>query len=128
MPISFKRLSGALIFTMVFGALTTLSHAQQSATPAASKNSEAVQLSDEQLERYIAASRKIAIVVQEYQPQLEQAQDEAAREEVLQKADSEMVAAVQADGFSVEEYNGISLAIQQDNELRGRVEKMITQE
>jgi len=127
MPFSFKRLSTAILFTMAFGAASTLSYAQQSTPPAAPDAPEVVQPTDEQLERYIDASRKVASVAQEYQPQLEQASDEAARQEILQQADQEMVAAVEADGFSVEEYNGISLAIQQDDELRGRVESMINQ-
>ncbi|NLJ62018.1 MAG: DUF4168 domain-containing protein, partial [Alcaligenaceae bacterium] len=88
---------------------------------------EVVQPTDEELERYIGAAQKVAAVAQEYQPQLEQASDDAARQQIMQEADEKMVAAVEEDGLSVEEYNGISLAIQQDAELRNKVEQMLNQ-
>src|SRR5690625_1881248 len=126
MPFSIKRLTTAVFFAVTLCSVSTLSIAQeQSKPPAAPAALETVQPNDEQLERYISAARKVAAVAQEYQPQLEQAEDEADRQQIMQEADDKMVSAVQDDGFSVEEYNGISLAIQQDAELRNKVEQML---
>jgi len=126
MPFSIKRLTTAVFFAVTLGSVSTLSFAQEQSTPpAAPAAPETVQPTDEQLERYISAARKVAAVAQEYQPQLEQAEDEADRQQIMQEADDKMVSAVQDDGFSVEEYNGISLAIQQDAELRNKVEQML---
>lgn len=125
MPFNFKRLSTAVLLAATLGAASTLS--AQSTPPAAPAAPEAVQPTDQQLERYIAAAQKVAAVAQEYQPQLERASDDAARQQIMHEADEKMVAAVEADGFSVEEYNGISLAIQQDAELRNKVEQMLNQ-
>jgi len=127
MPFRIKRFSTAIFFAATLGAASTLSYAQDTTPPAAPAAPEIVQPTDEQLERYVAAARKVAEVAQEYQPQLEQAEDQAAQQQIMQEADEKMVAAVEADGFSVEEYNGISLAIQQDSELRQKVEQMVNQ-
>src|SRR5690625_201153 len=126
MPFSIKRLSTAVLFAVTLGTASALSYAQ-STPPAAPAAPEVVQPTDEELERYIGAAQKVAAVAQEYQPQLEQASDDAARQQIMQEADEKMVAAVEEDGFSVEEYNGISLAIQQDAELRNKVEQMLNQ-
>ncbi|HLS21571.1 MAG TPA: DUF4168 domain-containing protein [Paenalcaligenes sp.] len=126
MPFSIKRLSTAVLFAVTLGTASALSYAQPT-PPAAPAAPEVVQPTDEELERYIGAAQKVAAVAQEYQPQLEQASDDAARQQIMQEADEKMVAAVEEDGLSVEEYNGISLAIQQDTELRNKVEQMLNQ-
>src|SRR5699024_2281905 len=127
MPFRIKRFSTAIFFAATLDAAVALSYAHDTSPPAPAAEPEIVQPTDEQLERYVAAARKVAEVAQEYQPQLEQAEDQAAQQQIMQEADEKMVAAVEADGFSVEEYNGISLAIQQDSELRQKVEQMVNQ-
>ncbi len=127
MPFSIKRLSATLFFAATLGAASTLSYAQQTTPPVAPAAPQIVQPTDEQLERYVDAARKVTEVAQEYQPKLEQAADQAEQQKIMQEADEKMVAAVEADGFTVEEYNGISLAIQQDSKLRQKVEQMINQ-
>ena len=64
-------------------------------------------------------------VVAEYQPKLEGAQDDNARQQILSEADSKMVSEVEGTGMSVQEYNGISVAVQQDPQLRQQVEDMV---
>lgn len=84
-----------------------------------------VQPSDEQLQRYAGAVKKVSAVAADYQPRLQQAQDDAARQVVRSEADQKMVDTVQAGGMSVREYNGISRAVQRDPALRQRVESLV---
>ncbi|WP_368642487.1 DUF4168 domain-containing protein [Castellaniella ginsengisoli] len=85
------------------------------------------QPTDEQLQRYAAAVRKVGMVAAEYQPKLEAAQDEPARQAVRVEADQKMVDQVEAGGMSVAEYNGISRAVRENPELRRKVERLVGQ-
>ncbi len=82
---------------------------------------------DEQLQRYAVAVRKVSAVAAEYQPKLESAQDEPAKQAVRVEADQKMVDQVEAGGMSVAEYNGISRAVRESPELRQKVERMVGQ-
>lgn len=83
------------------------------------------QPSDDQLRRYARAVKKVSAVAAEYQPKLEAAQREPDRQSIRAEADQKMVDQVEADGMSIQEYNGISRAIQRDPELRQKVESLV---
>ena len=76
---------------------------------------------DSQLEKFASASQKVASVADEYRPKLQAAKDDPAREQVYREADEKMVKMVQADGLTVDEFNGIGQAVEQDPALRKRV-------
>lgn len=82
---------------------------------------------DEQLQRYAAAARQVSDVAAEYQPRLQAAQGEQARQAVRVEADQRMVDRVEATGMSVAEYNGISRAVRKDPALRQKVERLVGQ-
>lgn len=86
---------------------------------------ELVQPTDQQIEQYADAAQEVAIIAAAYQPKLESATTEEQRMQIMQEADQEMVAKVQEHGLSVDDYNGISLAVQQDVRLREVVEQRI---
>ena len=81
--------------------------------------------SDAQLDKFANASQKVAMVANEYQPRFDAAQDDSSRQQILQEADAKMVQLVRADGLTVEEFNGIGQAVQQDPQLRERVMEKI---
>jgi len=83
-----------------------------------------VQPSDQQLQRFASASQKVSGVVDEYRPKVEAAKSDAAKQKIVQEADAKMVKLVQADGLSVEEFNGIGRAVQQDPQLKQRLMSM----
>ncbi|MEQ4619314.1 MAG: DUF4168 domain-containing protein [Corticimicrobacter sp.] len=85
----------------------------------------AIDPSDEQLEKYVGAARKIDAVAADYQPRLAGVTDPAERQALLREADGKMIALVERDGLSVDEYNGISVAVQQNPALRQRVVDML---
>jgi hypothetical protein len=76
------------------------------------------------LQRFASASQKISGVVDEYRPKVDAAKTDAAKQKVVEEADAKMVKLVQADGLSVEEFNGIGQAIQQDPQLKQRLMSM----
>jgi hypothetical protein len=80
---------------------------------------------DEQLQRYASAVHQVSDVVAEYQPRLQAAQGDAAKQAVRVEADQKMVDRVEAGGMSVAEYNGISQAVRKDPELRKKVERLV---
>ena len=73
----------------------------------------------------IGAARKIDAVAADYQPRLAGVTDPAERQALLREADGKMIALVERDGLSVDEYNGISVAVQQNPALRQRVVDML---
>ena len=84
----------------------------------------AIKPSDAQLQKFATASQKVAMVAEEYRPKLQAAKDDTAREKVYREADEKMVRMVNADGLTVDEFNGIGQAIEQDPQLRQRVIEM----
>ncbi|MFA5491066.1 MAG: DUF4168 domain-containing protein, partial [Candidimonas sp.] len=72
------------------------------------------------LQKFVEASQKVAAVAEEYQPKLQASPDDATREQVIREADEKMVRLVMADGLTVDEYNGIGVAVEQDPQLRQR--------
>lgn len=104
-----------------FGLASPLAFAQsaESVPPAP----QVVQPTDQQLDQYATAAKQVALIANEYQPKLEAANTDEERLQIMQEADEKMVNEVQSGGLSVEDYNGISLAIQQDEKLRQQVEQ-----
>lgn len=84
----------------------------------------AIQPSDQQLQRFASASQKVSGIVDEYRPKVDAAKSDAAKQKVVEEADAKMVKLVQADGLSVEEFNGIGRAVQQDPQLKQRLMSM----
>jgi len=97
--------------------------AQQAAPPAPTQQAP-VNYSDAQLEKFVNASKKVAVISQEYTPKLQSATDEGTRQEVYREADEKMVDVVRDEGMTVEEFNGINQAIQQDQALMNRVQNI----
>lgn len=81
--------------------------------------------SDKQLEQFISASQKVAVISQEYTPKIEATSSQEEREKIFREADEKMVDAVEDEGLSVGEFNGINQALQQDPELEQRVTSML---
>lgn len=99
------------------------SMAQQAQAPAATQQAP-VNYSDGQLEKFVNASKKVAVISEEYTPKLQSSADEATRQEVYREADQKMVEVVRKEGMTVEEFNGINQAIQQDPALMERVQNI----
>ncbi len=98
--------------------------AQQAQEPAPMQQGSGAEYSDSQLEKFVNASQKVAVVSEEYTPKLQATADEQERREVYREADEKMVKIVQDEGMTVEEFNGISQALQHDQQLMERVQDL----
>ncbi|WP_025135669.1 DUF4168 domain-containing protein [Achromobacter sp. DH1f] len=118
-------LSAVLAAAALSGAPALAQNAPATQTPPQTQAAPpAVQPSDQQLQRFASASQKVSGVVDEYRPKVEAAKSDAAKQKIVQEADAKMVKLVQADGLSVEEFNGIGRAVQQDPQLKQRLMSM----
>lgn len=122
-----KRVLSVLSTTVVaFGLAGAPAYAQQPAAPTPQTSATpSAAYTDAQLEKFIAASRKVAVISQEYTPRIESTSDQQEREQIFREADEKMVTVVQDEGLSVNEFNGINQALQQDPELEQRVTRML---
>lgn len=79
-------------------------------------------LSDEKVESFVMAALGVSEVVNEYQPRIEAAEDDAARQGLATEAQEAMIGAVQdTDGITVEEYVSIGEAASADPALNERI-------
>ncbi len=85
-----------------------------------------IQPNDAQLHKFAKASTKVAVVASEYQAKLQTTPDAETRQRLMQEADDKMILLAKADGLSVDEYNGISVAVQRDPKLRQRVLDLVS--
>ncbi|GAB4226313.1 MAG: hypothetical protein Tsb0032_32640 [Kiloniellaceae bacterium] len=73
------------------------------------------------LQAYAAAVRKVQDVDAAWQPKFSAAKTAEEIEGLTRQATDEMVAEIEAQGLSVQQYNDITKAAQQDNELYDRI-------
>nr|WP_313656666.1 DUF4168 domain-containing protein [Achromobacter ruhlandii] len=123
MPHSKTAILSAIMLTAALSGAPVLA---QNAPPASQTPMapSAVQPTDQQLQRFASASQKVSGVVDEYRPKVDAAKTDAEKQKVIQEADAKMVKLVQADGLSVQEFNGIGQAVQQNPQLKERLIKM----
>ncbi|EFF74365.1 DUF4168 domain-containing protein [Achromobacter piechaudii] len=116
-------LSAAILTTALSGASAMAQNASQ--PPAQPQMAPAItQPTDQQLQRFASASQKVSGVVDEYRSKVEAAKTDDAKQKVVREADEKMVKLVRADGLSVEEFNGIGQAVQQNPQLKQKVMSM----
>lgn len=124
-----KAFLSAAILAAGFAAVPAMAQTAAPAQPPAAAQPVApvVQPTDAQLQKFVQASQKVAAVAEEYQPKVHSSPDDGAREQVMREADEKMIQLVRADGLTVDEYNGISAAVQQDPQLRQRAIELANQ-
>lgn len=117
-----KAFLNAAILAAGLAAVPAMAQTAAPAQPPASAQpaAPAMQPTDAQLQKFVQASQKVAAVVEEYRPKLHASPDDQAREQVLREADEKMIQLVRADGLTVDEYNGIGAAVEQDPQIRQR--------
>jgi len=120
----FSILSSAVI-ALGLSAGTAVAQQDAAQTQAPAEAAPAEDYSDAQLEKFVNASQQVAAISQEYTPKIEATSDQEDREKIFREADEKMVDAVEDEGLSVSEFNGINQALQQDPELEKRVTDML---
>jgi hypothetical protein len=87
----------------------------------------AIQPDEEQLDSFVVATVRIINIQQQAQQQMAAAEPEQ-QEQVRAQAMQEIVAAVENEGLSVDEYNGIVQQVESDPELGQTVQQRIQEQ
>ena len=77
--------------------------------------------SDGQLEAYVSAVVKIQEIDKAWQPRIEDAQTSGEAADLTRRATERMIAEVEAQGLTVQEYNSITQAAERDDQLYERI-------
>lgn len=86
---------------------------------------EKVDFSDEDLEKFAEARTEVDKIRDEYSEELNDVEDDQEKAQQLQeKYAKQMVESIQETGLDVQKYNKISMAMQNDPELKSQVDKM----
>lgn len=85
---------------------------------------QAIEVTDGMLEKFVTAMGNVQEISAKYSEQFQNAEDAEQAQEIQRKAQEEMVTAVNDSGLSPQEYNAIVQRVQQDEELRSRLQEM----
>lgn len=85
--------------------------------PTVLQENPAAQYSDDQLRSFADAVRDVSDVTAEYTRKLKDAGSQQEAASLQQEAEIEMIQAVEANDLSLEEYNGIATAAQNDPQM-----------
>jgi hypothetical protein len=81
-------------------------------------------VSDEEMQKFVAAYTAVEVIQTKLQEKLAAAQDIEVAAELSQTANSEVSAAVQESGLEPQRYNMLATAMSKDKDLLGRFQKM----
>jgi hypothetical protein len=83
--------------------------------------------SQSQLESYANAVVKIQEIDRAWQPRIDQAQNKEEAEQLTTQATGEMVGEIEAQGLTVQEYNSITQAAENDERLYDHIVTLLAQ-
>lgn len=86
---------------------------------------EAADISDKKLEKFADSLGEIMEIREDFTAKLEKTGDPAEAQQLQQQANEKMMNTVQENDLSIEEYNAINRAVQNDPKLRDKVIAMI---
>lgn len=84
-----------------------------------------VEVSDQQLEQFADAQIQITEIQQDFAGRLQEVDDPEQAHELQVQANEEMTEAVEEIGLSVQDFNEIAMAIQNDPELQQRLTALL---
>jgi len=119
--------AAAAVMLGLSGPVAAQAQADPSAQPPVAAQS-GVDVSDGQLRTFISAATDVQAISEKWQAKAAGSDSAEEVEEVRKQATDEMVGAVEQKGLTVDEFNAISQAAQQDPQLKARIVAMIQQQ
>lgn len=122
------RLFSSSLLALFMAAGASQVSAQQATPAPATQPAPAMQasdISDKQLESFADSLGEIMEIRQDFTAKLEKTGDPAEAQQLQQEANEKMMNTVQDNDLSIEEYNAINQAVQNDPKLRDKVISMI---
>lgn len=123
-----SRLVSASLFALFMTAGASQVSAQQASQPQAPQSAPAMQasdISDKKLEKFADSLGEIMEIRQDFTAKLEKTGDPAEAQQLQQQANQKMMETVEGNDLSIEEYNAINQAVQNNPQLRDKVISMI---
>lgn len=111
--------SGALVTTTA--SATPVQAQQQQQMMQQQQN---IEINDDMLSDFVDAMGSVQQISNKYAEQFQSAEDAEQAQQIQRKAQEEMVAAVEESGLTAAEYNAIVQRVQQDEELRAKLQEM----
>ena len=122
------RLVSTSLFALFMAAGASLASAQEASQPQAPQAAPAMQasdISDKKLEKFADSLGEIMEIRQDFTAKLEKTGDPAEAQQLQQQANEKMMETVENNNLSIEEYNAINHAVQNNPQLRDKVISMI---
>lgn len=124
-----RKTMTALTLTALFASAsvvsaTAVAQQQGQAQEQMMQQQQNVEITEGMLESFVVAMSNVQEISNKYSEQFQSAEDAEQAQEIQRKAQEEMVAAVNDSGLSPQEYNAIVQRVQQDEELRARLQEM----
>jgi len=118
----------ASIFAMVlFTGNSLFSQNQPQNAPMKQQQAPAVELDDQTIEKFVAATRELGKIRAEYSQKMQGTQDKGEQQQLQREAQKDMMGAIEDEGLDPRTYNSIVQSIKQDPELQKKVHKRIKQ-
>ena len=125
---TFRVLTLALAAGLVAAPAAFADTGQQFAQTEEQPAQQAIQPDEQQLESFVTATVRIINIQQQAQQQMAATQEPEQQEQVRNQALQEIVSAVESEGLSVDEYNGIVQQVESDPELGQTVQQRIQEQ
>ena len=125
---TFRVLTLALAAGLVASPAAFADTGQQFAQTEEQPAQQAIQPDEQQLESFVTATVRIINIQQQAQQQMAAMEEPEQQEQVRNQALQEIVSAVEAEGLSVDEYNGIVQQVESDPELGQTVQQRIQEQ
>ncbi|MCQ4322926.1 DUF4168 domain-containing protein [Stutzerimonas stutzeri] len=122
------RLVSTSLFALLMAAGASQVAAQEASQPQAPQAAPAMQasdISDKELEKFADSLGEIMEIREDFTAKLEKTGDPAEAQQLQQQANQKMMETVENNDLSIEEYNAINQAVQNNPQLRDKVISMI---
>jgi len=123
MTIRKTALTIALAALFAAGGTAFAQDAQGTGQPAFGEATPQTAVTDQTVDTFVDAFVAVQGIREEYTERLHGASDEAEAQALQQEAQEEMMRAVEQSGMSVQEYNEVAMALQNDPALMERVQE-----
>src|SRR5690554_4707759 len=116
---SFASISLSVLMTLASSAAFAQGEAQAPTTPQAAPQT--VEISEADVDKFNDAKTKIESIRREYSELIQQAEDQQTAIQIQQGAQEKMVEKVQSSGMTVQQFNLIAQATQQDTNIQKHI-------
>jgi len=126
-PLTPRLVSASLLALFMAAGASQVSAQQANQAPATqpAPAMQAADISDKKLEKFADSLGEIMEIRQDFTAKLEKTGDPAEAQQLQQQANEKMMNTVEDNDLSIEEYNAINQAVQNDPQLRNKVISMI---